>query len=376
VGLVDWISGATDTKNEFQADPYKVNQNSYIDPNAAANKANLEASNAARQGMAGPQAQAASVDMGQLGAIGAQGDQTRGQQSALAGLLMQQAQGQGPSVAEMHMRRGLDSAIASQRAQAASARGVSPGLAQRMAAQGIAGMQQQAVGDSAMLRANEQMAARNGLGGLLAGMRGQDQAGAQFLGQGLMQNAGMQQGANLANLQAALQSQGQKDQMAQFYTGAGLGVDAQSFAGQQAYDQARQNAHNAGQGINAGVAAGNQQVNQAIAGGLAGAAGAGIGWLASDERLKTNVDRGDGVDGDIKNFLGKLEPVAWDYKDEKFGKGRHYGFMAQDAEHSTLGKLLVENTSEGKMINTHKALAAALASAGHLNRRLEKLEGK
>jgi hypothetical protein len=266
-GVVGGVAGgfgdAAGLQNKFTADPYHVNGDQFVDPNAAANKTNLAAANENRQMMQVPTAHVAGYSQ-------TQADQARGQQQTLANALQARALGQGgPSVAELQQRRGLDAAIAAQRAQAASARGISPGMAARLASQGISQAQSQVAGDAAMLRANEQMAAQGQLGNVLSGMRGQDTQSAQF-------QSGQQQQTNLANLQAALQAQAQKDQMAQFYTGSGLGIDSQGFQAQQAAEMARLQAHNAAQGINAGVAAGNQQANQALVGGLLGAGGAAL----------------------------------------------------------------------------------------------------
>ena len=58
--------------------------------------------------------------------------------------------------------------------------------------------------------------------------------------------------------------------------------------------------------------------------------------LMSDERLKTGIDR-KGVDTDMRDFLGKLDHAAYEYKDERHGTGRQWGIMAQSAARSRAG---------------------------------------
>lgn len=370
---------------------YNPNRSSFVDPNADANKRSLAAALAARQGVGVPQAQAAGIDLGQMQQ--AQMDPTqqaqfRGDQQSLVQALQARAMGQGgPSQAEMQMRQGMGDIARQQRAAAAGARGMSPALAQKMAAQNIAQAQQGMVGQTGMLRAQEQAQAQQSLGSVLSGARGQDigmtqlgQQGSMFnagqFNQALGQNAGFQQQAGLANQQAALQAQGQQDAMQQFFMGNQLGIDANQFAATQGYEQMRSSNENAEMATNAGIADGNANRGQRAFGGVVGAAGSALGGVLSDERQKTNVDRGNKVGKHLGEFLSKLDPVAFDYKDEKFGKGRHYGFMAQDAERSALGKALVMETQHGKMIDTNKALMASLAAASHLSKRLDKMEDK
>lgn len=48
--------------------------------------------------------------------------------------------------------------------------------------------------------------------------------------------------------------------------------------------------------------------------------------------------------------------------------------MAQDLEKSAMGKSLVVDTTEGKMIDTRKGFGAALAGMAELNQRTAELE--
>jgi hypothetical protein len=91
-------------------------------------------------------------------------DKLSGQGQTLGDLLMQQAQGQGPSVAEQQMRAGVGRAISGMRGAAAGAPGMSSGLAQRLAGQQATSMAGQANTQAGMLRAQEMQSARSGLG--------------------------------------------------------------------------------------------------------------------------------------------------------------------------------------------------------------------
>jgi hypothetical protein len=77
----------------------------------------------------------------------------------------------------------------------------------------------------------------------------------------------------------------------------------------------------------------NQQDNQPsgfmrVLGGIAPILGA-----LSDKRAKKNIKKGD---GDAKRALDSLKAYTYDYKDEKHGKGRQFGVMAQDLEKAGL----------------------------------------
>lgn len=106
----------------------------------------------------------------------------RGSQQDALGLLQGAANGTAPSVAAEQQKQGLNAAIQSQMALAASARGPQ-GLAsaQYNAAANTGALQQNAVGQSAMLRAQEMAQARGQYAGAASDIRGQDlsQAGQQ-----------------------------------------------------------------------------------------------------------------------------------------------------------------------------------------------------
>ena len=175
-----------------------------------------------------------------------QANQARLGQNQLVGSLQGTAAGQGPSVAQEHLRQATNANINQQMAAAQSAHGAARLAALRNASTNQANIQQQAASQSAALRAQEIAAAQANLGSALGMQRGQDitTAGTQA---GLEQQAGalnaqMQQGTNLANAgfgqQAGLANAG--------FTQAANSQNAQAAnaadaANANAWNQAQQN---------------------------------------------------------------------------------------------------------------------------------------
>ena len=85
----------------------------------------------------------------------------------LQNLMMQRAQGQGSSAAELMMNRGMQQQIAAGRSMAASMPGVSPGLAMRQAGQREASAMSNVGQQTGILRAQEQAQAQNMLASYL-----------------------------------------------------------------------------------------------------------------------------------------------------------------------------------------------------------------
>jgi hypothetical protein len=102
----------------------------------------------------------------------------------------------------------------------------------------------------------------------------------------------------------------------------------------------------------------------------AGAIGTGVGAAMSDKRVKEDI-----VDGDKEadRVLKGLKAYSYKYKDEKHGKGRQFGPMAQDMEKAGLGHAVFE-TPAGKAVDGAKAALSGLALTAALAKRVEKLE--
>lgn len=154
--------------------------------------------------------------------------------------LTDMSNGVGPSLAQMQLQDATNRNIQNQAGIAASNPGMNPAMAQRMMGQNVAGMNQQAAGQSGQLRLQEQMDA---MGQLLAARQAQGQtygaAGNLF---GNTAQLGASAGMNYQNLgqqQAELDrqammkynemmaklAQGQSDKLGSFFSkmGSGLG---------------------------------------------------------------------------------------------------------------------------------------------------------
>lgn len=144
-----------------------------------------------------------------FGALAGSG-QVGQEQARLAEALRAQAEGRTPSLAGMQYARALEQSQAAAASQLASSRGLSPAQAQQLLMTRQAAAQQQAAGQSAMMRLQEQQAAQAALGNLLGQRRQQELLGGQ-LAAGLygtagglgMEQARMQQQAALALQQQA-----------------------------------------------------------------------------------------------------------------------------------------------------------------------------
>lgn len=119
----------------------------------------------------------------------------------------------------------------------------------------------------------------------------------------------------------------------------------------------------------------------AVAGGIAGsfiapgvgtAGGAAMGSqlggaLFSDEKVKKDVKPED--DFKIEEFVLSLQPKSYQYKGEN--KDRH-GIVAQDLEHSEIGRNMVRHTEDGtKVIDAHDAISAILQAVAHINKKVD-----
>jgi hypothetical protein len=230
------------------------------------------------------------------------------------------ASGKTPSVSEMQFQKAMQDLSKQQLGAAASARGMSnAGLAQREAMQagkeaGIDLGAQSAIAKEQEIRsANEQL------------MR---QAAAQ---------RGVALGAAQSNLEAGL---------------AGSRMRSE-FIGSLAASAAK------------------------VAGGGGGAAGAN-----SDVSLKENMNQSEKSGSEmVEEFLNALKSYTYNYKDkenngQKNPDGKVTSVMAQDLEKSKLGKQMVTEGPEGKMVDYGQGMAPLFAAIAELNQRTKKLEKK
>jgi hypothetical protein len=254
------------------------------------------------------------------------------QMNQLGAIASGQQAGPGQLAVDQQIRNALASQYATARMRGAGGMGLRT-AARQGAAIGLsgAGMAQQA-----------QMQDSQQAGALMAGIAQQGRA--QDIGLGA-------QNAQLTQQQQQMNNQ----QYLQLLSQLGL-MDANQL---QAYTQMR--IAQMGQPNKTGqyLMAGGQ-----VLGGLA---------MLSDETKKTDIaEAGDLTD----QMLDALKPYRYRYKDEKFGQGERAGIMAQDLERSELGKKVVTETAEGKMLDVNKTISAALAGLARVNERLRKVEGR
>jgi hypothetical protein len=153
-------------------------------------------------------------------------NQLYAQQQNFANTLQQQANGQGPSVANLQLQQTLQQQQANAAAQAASARGVSPALANRQAQQAQASNSQASAQSGALARAQETLNAQGELGSTL-----NNQASQNISQQGLgLQAQEANQQANLGAQEATSQI-GQAQNAGQFNILSGLAQGVAGLAG-------------------------------------------------------------------------------------------------------------------------------------------------
>lgn len=144
--------------------------------------------------------------------------QMRGQQLDFINALQQQALGQGHAaqLAQAQLQNNVNQANAATASQIASARGLSPAAAIRMAAQQNAMANQAGVAGAQANRLQGQLAAQGMLGNALSGVRGQDLSGVSMAGQGSLaqsaQNAANYYNAANLNQRAALANDASSDE--------------------------------------------------------------------------------------------------------------------------------------------------------------------
>lgn len=264
---------------------------------------------------------------------------TRDGQMALARLLTAGANGQGPSVAQAQLTQATDANVRQAMALGASQRTAGgPGVL-RAIGQNAAQVQQQAAGESAVLRLQEQQQAQSQLAQLLGGTRQQD------IGQ-----------------------MAQNDDMVKFYTQMGISQE-------EAVRMAAQRREELGIQYDLGLrgVSANTAESGAKAAGSGIAALGGLATLLSDETKKKDIRP---ADDDLGEFLENVGAHRYRYKDEEFGKGEFFSPMAQELERAgPVGKSMVVDTPNGKMVHYGRGVGALLSSVASIHKRLKAVEG-
>ena len=245
------------------------------------------------------------------------------------------AAGKGPSLAEAQLKSAADRTLSQQLAAAASQRGGSAAATQRQLQRGQAQSGRELGQQAATMRIQESQAAQQQLG------------------------------AQLAQERAA------GDQLVNNFLRLGMTVEQAEAGAQQELERLRQGARaggaaQAGQAFSAAQGREQQMMGSLIGGGAT--------LLASDENLKKNIKDGD---KEVKSFLDALSAKEYEYKDPSqkgTAEGPRVGIIAQDLEKSNMGKTLVKEGPDGKVVDTAQGFGAVLAAQASLNKRMGDFE--
>ena len=102
----------------------------------------------------------------------------------------------------------------------------------------------------------------------------------------------------------------------------------------------------------------------------------------SDEDMKQNIKKDKKEEFSSKSFLDALQSYTYEYKDEhksrpEAGEGKRLSVMAQDLEKAgPVGRSMVMNTPQGKVVDYGRGFGAILAAQAELNKRLKDVEKK
>lgn len=220
---------------------------------------------------------------------------------------------------------------------------------------------------------------------MMAGQRGASANAGLMARQAAMQGGAIQQQAagQGAQMQGNLIAQQQANALNQMGNISGQQVgnlgNANNAAAQTALQQ-QQNLIGGMNGTNNANVANADSINKAnsadnkaskdVMGSLINAGGSALSML-SDKDAKTNVKSGEGA---VKQLLDKAQPKEYNYKDAANGQGKHVSPMAQDLEKSEIGKSMVMDTPQGKVVDYGKGFGAILAAQSMLHKRLDSLE--
>lgn len=303
--------------------------------------------------------------------------------------------GNAPSLAQAQLKQATDKNLAQQLAASNRARGGNIAMSMRSQQQAQASSGRDLAQQGAILRAQEINDARSQLGGLTSSSE-------QMLSQSQLQREALlrqqQENATKIRLQADMQKQQNMQAAAQGVAGYKLGTTA--------------------------AEQGQQQINQEEKGGYMKAGGQVLSAIMSDKQLKTNIKKESNTEVDqedkkynlaksigesdyfpkakkvkindyiglsdkelkkdinskfdSKDFLSKIGAYSYKYKPEANEDSKtHFSTMAQDLENAgPIGRSMVENGPEGKMVNYGHGFGAILASQVQLNERLKALEEK
>jgi|GEM_PF-1947932 len=335
------------------------------------------------------------------------GEQSRNGQSSLIKDLQRQSAGKGPSLAEAQMKRAGDRGLAQQLAAAAAQRGGNQASLQRSLARGQQAQSADIAQQAGQARIQEQLSARQQLAGALQQRRGQDaqllDQNQQLYGAGVArQQQGIKQGQAMSQASQQQQANLQGMETDQFLAAQGL-TGAGAMQGKQLQSDMIGGIMSAVSDEKAKKSikshSGNEDKKPSDGSKFAKDLGAGMKKSGgkdytqsgkslfaeksanvksySDEKVKESK-KSEGP----KEFLDALKAYSYEYKDSHknlpgAGEGRHMSVMAQDLEKAgSVGKSMVQDTPDGKIVDYGKGFGAILAAQAHLNERLSEIESK
>jgi hypothetical protein len=223
----------------------------------------------------------------------------------------------------------------------------------------------------------QRMSALQNMGQMAGQMEGQDfnrQAQVASAADRIAQaNAMNRQNVSAQNLAARQNIANQKANIGNQQQMYNKGLYQQQFQNEMAKAGAQNQATGNLAGMYAQQAGAQAQADAATIGALA----QGGAMLASDVRVKTDIEEGS---RSVRDMLDELQPYEYDYKDEikedPSMEGRQLGVMAQDLEDSDLGQEFVQEDMDGvKRVDYGKMGSTQLAALADLHQRLKKLEG-
>ena len=455
---IDWLGDTIEGKVDFQARPYDVQEDEFIMPHGADRQGQMLADAARVGGRSVPQigrtviggspgtgpgqtVPQPTMSMGAKPVVGSierpiggpmapeptpgkskvgLSEDVRSRQLGLAKLIGDRTSGTaGTSVAAMRSAQAREQLMGqAAQAQATGDRmGASQGLAyggQQIAAQAAAQGRAETAAEAQVANMVSAGARQQDISEALHASNIAQQKQITKIGLGnerAMRQSVMDGEVSLANLNAALRSQGMNDQQIAYYMGNVIGISLEQMKANIERDRQLFTAWAAPKQLQAGIARDRAAGQSAMIGGLVGA-GAGMlgtffkpgqpvgtgqtqaytrpdqyaytppppgmpyqpgqpGSLFSDERTKDEIEDKSAA---IDSTLSELGTSSYVYKDKRHGEGRYVSPMAQELERSPLTRDMVFQGPDGhKMVDYSRATGFIMSAQARLNQRLDEL---
>lgn len=318
--------------------------------------------------------------------------------------LEETAAGKRPSLAEAQMKATTNRSLAQQLGAAQARRGGSAASRERMLSRSAGQARRETAESAAQAKLQEQQQAEQSLAAQLAQQRAQDislaesdRAAKQRLQELLVnENLGIQ-GLNLSGFQSAAAG---RQQLASSAGSALAMMSDKNLKTNIKKESAKENKKMEGadseklKQMLGAFSKGMQQPKSASSGtgeSIHSQAMSKISDKTMKKSMKSYSDEGSKVEIEIepnkseedfnpKSFLDALQAYSYEYKDKfkkmpEAGEGRRLSVMAQDLEKAgPVGRSMVRDTENGKIVDYGRGFGAILAAQAHLNERLKELE--